>query len=100
MNISLIMQNCQARPVIGRNVPDDLKPFTCYVPDGGYCVICVPEIFSADGEKEPEMWCIPLPEKYVLETGYRFLGNGIPCVRVEYDKRFGAIVDEKYDTWR
>lgn len=100
MNITKLCLDIGARPVSGRNVPDELKPFCCYDPSGGYCIFCVPEMFTEYGEKNPEEYCIPLPEKYVLEKGWRFLSSGIPCVEVPYNRETGAHVDESYETWR
>lgn len=100
MDISKILKDIGGRMASGRNVPEELRPFSCFVPDSGYCIMCVPEAFAEKGEKDPENYCIPLPEKYVVEKGYRFLGSGFPCVEVRYDPMLGAVVDEKYDTWR
>ena len=100
MDISSCLREICGRKTTGRDVPADLKEYSCFVADAGYCIMCVPEVFADKGEEEPEMYCIPLPEKYVIEKGYRFLSSGIPCVDVEYSPVYGAIVEEKYDTWR
>ena len=100
MKLEEILRDIGGRKATGRNVPVELAEFACYVPDSGYCIMCIPEIFADESETQAEMYCVPLPEKYVLEKGWRFLDNGFPCVDVPYDEMLGAVVDEKYDTWR
>lgn len=81
-----------------RNVPDELKPYSCFVPDAGYCVLAIPKAFAEESKARPEDYVIPLPEKYVLEKGWTML-DGVPCVDVRYDSLLGAVVDEKYESW-
>ena len=100
MNIMEVLSGIGGRCTPERKIPEALKPFSCFVPDSGYCVLAVPEIFADNGDNEPEMYVVPLPEKYVVENGWRMLGSGVPCVDVPYDNMLGAMVDERYDTWR
>nr|MBQ4454409.1 hypothetical protein [Clostridia bacterium] len=82
-----------------REIPDDLKPFSCYIPDSGYCILAIPLcMVDSVSEKDPFMYAVPMPERYVLEKGYRFQ-FGLPVVEAEYNDAFGLMVDEQYETW-
>ena len=79
-------------------LPDKLAPFHAYVSDSGHCLMCIPAKFegTAFGASDPWGYEIPLPVKYVLETGYRQRGDYL-IVEVPYDDTLGATVDSKYD---
>ena len=85
---------------VDRDIPFDLKPFACYVPDGGYSIMAIPQCLLPNVDKnDPLMHAVPIPEKFVLEKGYTFQ-NGLPVVDAEYDRFLGLVVEEKYETWR
>ncbi|MBQ8708183.1 MAG: hypothetical protein IJ523_08855 [Succinivibrionaceae bacterium] len=99
MNVEKYVKSICGRMATGRNIPEELRPYSCFMPDAGYCIVCIPECFADEGELDPEGNSIPLPEKYVLATGYRFVA-GVPCVSVEYDSGIGAVVGDEYYSWR
>lgn len=73
--------------------PADLHPYACYIPDAGYCIMAIPEKFAAEAKRDPEMYLVPIPARYVIEQGYR-IDNGIVYAGVEYDPFMGVIVPE------
>ena len=82
-----------------RDIPSELKPFSCFVPDSGYCILAIPLcVVDSVGAKDPYLYAVPIPERYVLEKGFTFQ-FGLPVVDAEYDNTLGLMVDEQYVTW-
>ncbi|MBQ7372374.1 MAG: hypothetical protein IJW67_10970 [Blautia sp.] len=99
MNIENLLRDIGGRMASGRKIPEELIPYSCFVPDSGYCIMCIPKVFAEKAEENPARYCVPLPEKYVVDKGYSFV-SGVPCVDVQYSRILGAIVPEGYETWR
>ena len=98
MTIDDILRDYGGRKV-ERNIPDDLKPFSCFLPDSGYSILAIPEcLLPSVDEKDPCQYVVPIPERYVLEKGHRFQ-FGLPVVDAEYDNALGLVVDKRYETW-
>ena len=56
-----------------RDIPSELKPFSCFVPDSGYCILAIPLcVVDSVGAKDPYLYAVPIPERYVLEKGFTF----------------------------
>ena len=98
MTIDDIIRDCGGRRV-ERNIPNELKPFSCFIPDSGYCIMAIPRcLLHGVDEKDPCQYTVPIPERYVIEKGYS-IQFGLPVVEAEYDDTLGLVVDERYETW-
>ncbi len=81
-----------------RGLPVELALFSCFVPDCGYCVLSIPMCFVTEAAQDPGNYTIPIPEKYILEKGWRMC-LGFPCVEVPYSSVLGAEIPEEYESW-
>lgn len=82
-----------------RALPEELKPYHYYISDSGHSIMCVLECHLAEAQKSSmDDYEIPIPVKYVLEKGYRFV-DGYVIVDAKYDLPFGLDVDEKYSEY-
>lgn len=88
------------RPVpYPKQLPTELGPLHCYLADGGHCILAIPRPLLGEAlKKDPLMYEVPLPARFVLETGYAPV-PGTDCVTVDvpYDEIFGAQVPEGYE---
>lgn len=79
-------------------LPEELRPWYCYTPDGGHCVLCVLDQHYKAGMSLDEVGghLVPLPVKTVLRS-YR-MEAGVPVVSgVQYSPFFGAVAPEGDD---
>ncbi|MCK9324469.1 MAG: hypothetical protein M0P69_03140 [Bacteroidales bacterium] len=76
-------------------LPEELKPYHAYLLDGGHAIMCVLELHLAEASGQMDGYEVPVPVKYVLEKGYRFVG-GYVIVEADYDSEIGLTVDDKY----
>lgn len=85
----------QKRPYPGK-IPEELKLYHCYLLDCGHSVMCVLETHLEEAQKTSmNDYEVPVPVKYVLEKGYRFVDSYI-IVEAEYSSEIGLLVDESY----
>lgn len=83
------------RPYTG-TLPEELVPYHVYFSDSGHSIVCVLEThLKAALVTNMDYYEVAVPVKYVLEKGYRKVGDYI-VTDAEYDKNLGLIVDEKY----
>ena len=80
-------------------IPEEVAHLHYYVSDSGHCLVCVPKVFEEEAiERGVARYEVPLPVKYVLEKGYRFIpGTDAIVVDVKYDDDFWAMVPDGYD---
>jgi hypothetical protein len=77
-------------------LPKDLEKHHIYYADSGHSIVCVLESHLEEAQKtDMEMYEVPVPVKYVIHNGYRFV-NGHVVVDAPYDEFLGLVVDEKY----
>lgn len=77
-------------------LPKDLEKHHVYYADSGHSIVCVLESHLDQAQKtDMEMYEVPVPVKYVIHNGYRFV-NGHVIVDAPYDEFLGLVVDEKY----
>lgn len=83
-----------------KGLPEELKEFNYYIPDGGNSIMVIPESFRSQAYASGRLdaYEVGIPVKYVLEKGYT-VENGYVFCDVPYDNKVGAIVDEKYEEW-
>ena len=89
-----IAHMAQKRPYPGV-IPDELKPYHYYLLDCGHSIMSVLELHLAEAEGNMDDYEVPVPVKYVLEKGYRFV-DGYIIIKAEYDPEYGLTVDDKY----
>lgn len=80
-------------------LPMELVPLHAYVADGGHCFLAVPKPLLSDAlAGDVLMYEVPLPARYVLETGWELIpGTDSITVDVPYDDKMGAIVPDGYE---
>lgn len=83
------------RPYPG-SLPAELEPYHYYIADGGHAIMCVLECHLTEGCMDD--YEIPVPVKYVVGKGYRFL-DGYVVVEAKYELPYGLMVDEKYSEY-
>lgn len=77
-------------------LPDDLRPYNYYILDAGHSIMCVLEAHLEEARKtNMDDYEIPVPVKYVLEKGYRFVDQYI-VVEADYSSEIGLMVDDEY----
>lgn len=76
-------------------LPDELKPYHYYLLDAGHSIMCVLETHLAEAQSNMDDYEVPVPIKYMMEKGYRFM-DGYVVVEAEYSMEIGLIVDDKY----
>ena len=78
------------------NLPEELKLYHYYLLDCGHSIMCVLETHLAEAQKTSmDDYEVPVPVKYVLEKGYRFVGQYV-VIDAEYSGELGLMVDDKY----
>lgn len=83
-----------------RPLPDEVAHLHCYVIDSGHCILAVPKCFAAEAADRPMDYEVPLPAKYVLETGWEAMPDcDSIMVDVPYDDMMGAVVPSRYEEW-
>ena len=88
----------QRRPY-SRKLPEELRPYHYYMLDAGHSIMCVLEAHLEKAQKTSmDDYELPVPVKYVLDKGYRFVGGYI-LVDAEYDSLIGLIADDKYSEY-
>jgi len=88
----------QKRPYSGQ-LPEELKPYHYYISDSGHSIMCVLETHLGEAQKSNmDDYEVPVPVKYVVEKGYRFVDQYI-VVDAEYDNNFGLMVDDRYSEY-
>ncbi|MCG8541871.1 MAG: hypothetical protein MJA82_18310 [Clostridia bacterium] len=79
-----------------KELPSELEPYNYYVLDSGHCIMSVLQVHLEEAkESNMDDYEIPLPVRYVLDKGYKFV-EGYVVVEAEYSSDFGVVVDEKY----
>lgn len=69
-------------------LPEELKPFYCYVHDGGHSLICIfPEHIN---KKSRDNYLVPAPVKTVLRNGYIIKHDYLVC-SIPYDDEIGLL---------
>jgi len=95
MNYRKSLQNIKhmvsKRPYHG--LPPELEQYHYYISDSGHCIMCVLECHLSKSSKDD--YELPVPVKYVLEKGYRFV-DGYVVVEAKYGLPLGLDVDDKY----
>jgi hypothetical protein len=82
-----------------RQLPEELRPYHCYILDSGHSIMCVLETHLEEARKSSmDDYELPVPVKYVLEKGYRFV-DGYVVVEAEYSEELGLMVDDKYSEY-
>jgi hypothetical protein len=76
-------------------LPDELGPYHYYLLDAGHSIMCVLECHLDEAKGNMDNYEVPVPIKYVLEKGYRFV-DGYVIVAATYDRNIGLDVDDKY----
>ena len=85
----------QKRPYPGR-LPEELQPYHYYLLDAGHSIMCVLETHLEEARKTSmDDYEVPVPIKYVLEKGYRFVDQYV-VVSAEYSSETGLMVDDEY----
>ena len=85
----------QKRPYPG-TIPEELKSYHYYLLDAGHSIMCVLEMHLEEAQQtNMDDYELPIPVKYVLEKGYRFI-EGYVIVDAEYSSEIGLLVDDKY----
>jgi hypothetical protein len=81
------------RPYAG--LPAELESYHYYISDSGHCIMCVLKCHLKEAKDDMDSYEIPVPVKYVVEKGYRFLDEYV-IVEAKYALPFGLNVDDKY----
>jgi len=76
-------------------MPDELQPYHYYILDSGHAIMCVLQVHLKEATGNMDDYEVPVPVKYVLEKGYRFV-DGYVVVDADYSMEIGLIVDDKY----
>lgn len=84
----------QERPYPGQ-LPEELRPYHCYLLDAGHSIMCVLECHIEEARSCMDDYEVPVPVRYVLDKGYRFV-DGYIVIDAEYSSTFGLIVDDEY----
>jgi len=83
------------RPYPG-TLPVELNSHHYYISDSGHSIMCVLECHLAEAKiSTMDDYEIPVPVKYVLEKGYRFIDRYV-VVDAKYNLPFGLDIDDKY----
>ena len=81
------------------HLPEELKPYHYYILDAGHSIMCVMETHMEKAQKTSmDDYEVPVPVKYVLEKGYRFVGQYV-VVSAGYSNEIGLLVDDKYSEY-
>lgn len=78
-------------------LPEELRKFNYYYPDAGHVVMVIPESLlprATESGNFDDYEC-PIPCRYILAKGYRFLEGYVVC-DAPYDKEFGVSLDESW----
>jgi len=84
----------QKRPYPGQ-MPEELRTYHYYILDSGHAIMCILEAHLEEANGNMDDYEVPVPVKYVLEKGYRFV-DGYVVVEADYSMEVGLIVDDKY----
>ena len=76
-------------------LPSELESYHYYVSDSGHCIMCVLECHLKEAEGHMDDYELPVPIKYVLEKGYRFVDDFV-VVDAKYGLPLGLDVNDKY----
>lgn len=81
-------------------LPEELRKFNYYYMDSGHVVMAIPESLLPQAIKSGNLddFECPVPCRFVLAKGYRFLDGYVIC-DVPYSKEFGVDIDESWYTW-
>lgn len=82
------------RPYPGE-LPADIAPWHCYLPDGGHSLLVALASFY-DAGVDPGAFLVPAPVKAVLRVGYVWR-DGYPVADLPYDPDLGLMTDEDDD---
>lgn len=73
-------------------IPEELKPFYAYLPEGGHCIKIIPSTFEREAvEADPDSLLLPAPVKTVLRCGIRWV-KGYPVAPVPFIPGHGLAV--------
>ena len=84
----------QKRPYPGK-LPEELIPYNYYILDAGHSIMCVLAVHLNEAKGNMDDYEVPVPVKYVLEKGYRFVNQYI-IIEAGYSNEIGLMVDDVY----